>query len=105
MLYIVTNNSQRRSKRITGKEPQYMGLFCHVEGEGDVLDGEAVAAGIIEPYWIKGKYNTPDIMTKQIPVTEFRIHCDHIYWCPTFTYTVKIGWMIHTWLHKSSHNL
>ena len=45
---------------------------------------EAVAAGIIEPYWLKGKYNTPDIMTKQIPVTEFRIHCDHIYWRPDF---------------------
>ena len=45
---------------------------------------EAVAAGIIEPYWLKGKYNTPDIMTKQIPVTEFKIHCDYIYWRPDF---------------------
>ena len=28
---------------------------------------EAVAAGIIEPYWIKGENNMSDIMTKQIP--------------------------------------
>jgi hypothetical protein len=45
---------------------------------------EAVAAGIIEPYWLKGKYNTPDIMTKQIPVTAFKIHCDYICWRPDF---------------------
>ena len=36
-----TNKSVRRSQRIAGKQPQYMGLFCHIEGEGDVLDVEA----------------------------------------------------------------
>jgi hypothetical protein len=45
---------------------------------------EAVAAGIIEPYWLKGKYNTSDLMTKQIPTSEFKIHCDYIYWRPGF---------------------
>ena len=45
---------------------------------------EVVAAGIIEPYWLNGKYNTLDIMTKQTPFTEFKIHCDYIYWGPDF---------------------
>ena len=33
---------------------------------------EAVAAGIIKPYWLKWKFNTSDIMTKQIPRTNFK---------------------------------
>ena len=45
---------------------------------------EAVAAGIIEPYWLKGKWNTSDLMTKQIPTSVFKIHCDYIYWRPDF---------------------
>ena len=45
---------------------------------------EAVAAGIIAPYWLKGKHNMSDIMTKKIPGPEFKIHCDHIYWRPNF---------------------
>ena len=28
-----TNKSVRRSQRIAGKQPQYMGLFCRIEGE------------------------------------------------------------------------
>ena len=45
---------------------------------------EAVAAGIIEPYWLRGIYNTSDLMTKQIPCPQFREHCDYIYWRPQF---------------------
>ena len=45
---------------------------------------EAVAAGIITPHWLQGKYNIADIMTKQIPRPAFRSHCDHIYWKPNF---------------------
>ena len=45
---------------------------------------EAIAARIIEAYWLKGKYNLSDIMTKQIPKTEFTTHCDFIFWRPNF---------------------
>ena len=45
---------------------------------------EAVAAGIIEPYWISGSFNMSDILTKQIPKPEFKGHCDHIFWQPDF---------------------
>jgi len=45
---------------------------------------EAIAAGIVEPYWLKGKWNLSDIMTKQIPKSEFRKHCDYIFWRPDF---------------------
>ena len=45
---------------------------------------EAVAAGIVEPYWLKGKYNMSDILTKQIPTPEFRNHCKFIFWHPEF---------------------
>ena len=45
---------------------------------------EAVAAGIISPYWLKGKWNISDIMTKQIPITEFRNHCKFLFWQPDF---------------------
>ena len=45
---------------------------------------EAVAAGIIEPYWISGGYNMSDILTKQIPKPQFKGHCDHIFWKPDF---------------------
>ena len=45
---------------------------------------EAVAIGIIEPYWPRGQQNTSDLMTKQIPTCEFKIHCDYIYWRPNF---------------------
>ena len=39
---------------------------------------ETMAAGIIEPYWFKGEFNTSDIMTKYIPHVHFRTHCDYI---------------------------
>ena len=45
---------------------------------------EAIAARIIAPYWLKGKFNLSDIMTKQIPKPEFMRHCDHIFWRPNF---------------------
>jgi hypothetical protein len=45
---------------------------------------EAVAARIIEPYWLKGKYNISDILTKQLPKSEFVIHCDYLFWRPNF---------------------
>ena len=45
---------------------------------------EAVAAGIVEPYWLQGQWNLSDIMTKQIPRTEFMNHCDYIFWRPDF---------------------
>jgi len=41
---------------------------------------EAVAAGIIEPYWLKGAYNLSDIMTKQISAQEALTHCDSIFY-------------------------
>jgi hypothetical protein len=44
----------------------------------------AVAASIIDPYWLKGKYNISVLMTKQIPTSEFKIHYDYIYWRPGF---------------------
>ena len=46
---------------------------------------ETVATGIIEPYCLRGRYNTSDIMTKQIPRTEFKKHYDYIYWRPDFS--------------------
>ena len=45
---------------------------------------EAVAAGIISPYWISGGFNMSDILTKKIPKPEFKGQCDHIFWQPDF---------------------
>ena len=45
---------------------------------------EAIAAGVIEPYWLKGKWNLSDIMTKQIPREPFLQHCDYLFWRPNF---------------------
>ena len=45
---------------------------------------EAVAAGIIRPYWLQGAHNTPDIMTKQLSRDAHRQHCDYIFWRPDF---------------------
>ena len=45
---------------------------------------EAIAACTIEAYWLKGKWNLSDIITKQIPCTEFQKHCDYIFWRPQF---------------------
>ena len=43
---------------------------------------ESIAAGIIEPYWIKVIHNMSDIMIKQIPSGPFYLHLDYIYWKP-----------------------
>ena len=43
---------------------------------------EAVDAGIIEPYWLKGAFNASDIITKQIPHTNFKEYVDYIYCRP-----------------------
>ena len=45
---------------------------------------EAIAAGIIEPYWLKGEHNMSDIMTKQIPRHEFLRHLKYLYWNPNW---------------------
>ena len=46
---------------------------------------EAVAAQSIRPHWLKGKWNLSDIMTKQIPRSEFQRHVKHIFYHPDFT--------------------
>ena len=45
---------------------------------------EAIAEGIIVPYWLKGKTNLSDIMTKQIGGPEFRDLVDCLFWTPAF---------------------
>ena len=40
---------------------------------------EAIAVGIIAPYWLKGEYNISDMMTKQIPKTQFKDHLSLIH--------------------------
>ena len=45
---------------------------------------EAIAAGVVNPYWLKGQWNPADILTKQVPRTVFRSHCDFIFWRPDF---------------------
>ena len=43
---------------------------------------EAVAAGVLDPYWLKGEFNLSDIMTKQIPVVPFKTHVENMFWTP-----------------------
>jgi len=50
---------------------------------------EAIAAGIIEAYWLKGEHNLSDIMTKQIPTSPFKTHTDYIYYRPDFHLRTK----------------
>ena len=45
---------------------------------------EAVAAGFVSFYWLKGKWNISDIIIKQFPITEFRNHCKFFFWHPEF---------------------
>jgi len=45
---------------------------------------EAIAARIIEPYWLRGENNMSDIMTKQIPRSEFLRHLKFLYWSPNW---------------------
>lgn len=45
---------------------------------------EAIAAGVVSPYWLKGQWNPADILTKQLPRPSFRTHCDFLFWRPNF---------------------
>ena len=40
---------------------------------------EAIAASIVEPYWVPSKVNTSDIMTKQTPAPTHEGHCSFIF--------------------------
>ena len=41
---------------------------------------EAVAAEILETYWVGGGFNMSDILPKQTPKPEIKGQCDHIFW-------------------------
>ena len=45
---------------------------------------EAIAACILELYWIAGQFNIPDICIKQIAKTLFCDRCDFLFWRPNF---------------------
>ena len=45
---------------------------------------EAIAAGIVEPYWLKGENNMSNIMTKQILRDEYLRHLKFLYWNPNW---------------------
>jgi len=45
---------------------------------------EVIASGIIAPFWLKGKFNLSDIMTKQIAAQPFLGHVASIFWAPDF---------------------
>ena len=45
---------------------------------------EAIAAGIVAPLWLQGKYNTSDILTKQMGGPQFRSLVDTVFWLPGF---------------------
>ena len=45
---------------------------------------EAIAAGIIAPFWLKGEHNLVDIMTKQINGPAFQDFCTLLFWQPWF---------------------
>ena len=45
---------------------------------------EAIASNTVVPYWLKGKVNMSDIMTKQIGGPEFRAFVDTLFWQPSF---------------------
>jgi hypothetical protein len=50
---------------------------------------EAIAAGVVAPYWLKGKHNVSDIMTKQITSQAFLGHVASIFWEPDFHIRTK----------------
>ena len=56
---------------------KHVAISCHVVRE-------AVAAGIIEPYWIQSENNMSDVMTKQLPWGPFTRHMKYIYWKPNW---------------------
>ena len=41
---------------------------------------EGIAAGITSPFWLKGKFNQSDVMTKQIAAKDYLTHCENIFW-------------------------
>lgn len=43
---------------------------------------EAIAAGITVTYWLKGKNNKSDIMTKQIESNAYKGHVEDLFWKP-----------------------
>ena len=45
---------------------------------------EAITAGVIAPFWLKGEHNLSDIMTKQIASQPFLGHVASIFWAPDF---------------------
>jgi hypothetical protein len=50
---------------------------------------EAIAAGVVAPYWLKGKHNVSDIMTKQITSQAYLGHVASIFWEPDFHIRTK----------------
>ena len=60
---------------VTDLSKKYVAISFHIVRE-------AVAAGIIESYWLKGAFNMSNIMTKQAPYTNFKEHINYIYWRP-----------------------
>ena len=72
--FSVIQNSQNPAADLSKK---HMAISYHVVRE-------AIAAGIIEAYWIKSGYNMADILTKQLPKPEFMEHCKHIFRQPDF---------------------
>ena len=61
-------NTQNPAAHLSKK---YVAISFHI-----VLD--AVAAVIIELYWLKGVFNTSEIMTKQTPRSNLKEHVDYI---------------------------
>ena len=45
---------------------------------------ESIAANILVPHWIKGKYNVSDLLTKQIGGSEFHLLLEQMFWQPYF---------------------
>ena len=45
---------------------------------------EAIAAGILVPFWLKGTTNLSDTMTKQISASEFLSHVETLFWSPDY---------------------
>ena len=41
---------------------------------------EGIAAGVTSPFWLIGKFNQSDIMTKQIAAKKYLTHVDNICW-------------------------
>ena len=46
------------------------------------MEQDDMVSRMVETYWINIKYNTSDIITKQILRTEFKTYFKYIYWYP-----------------------